>query len=312
MEENKKSARWQKTITCIVVGLLVFSLVQIVMLRNEIDNLKSVNSRLSSELNQINSNINSIYTNVDKKLKEQASILSGVNYDIGEINDDNETVPVTLKIVPKNLSDDMTIAVKIGDETTELTRKGNEFTAKFNVGLFIGYDEYPLVTIKTSALTQTEYLEDVDLSYQFDRYFPTLEARMNGSSTTYRDSSAHINSTYDVSVHHYGNDSDVTFTKITLVETFNGEEIGREDITDKVAETDGSYSAQYVKEIDISDGYDLRLYVIAENSLGYTHEALAGCWMDDRMGALVNVELDNEIIYDKDGNMLWQKYISWG
>ena len=312
MEENKTNAKWQKIISCIIVGLLVFSLIQIVVLRNEIDNLKSVNSRLSSELNQINSNISAIYTNVDKKLKEQASILSGVNYDIGEINDDNETVPVTLKIVPKNLSDDMTIAVKIGDETTELTRKGNEFTAKFNVGLFIGYDEYPLVTIKTSALTQTEYLEDVYLSYQFDRYFPTLEARMNGSSTTYRDSSAHINSTYDVSIHQYGNDSDVTFTKITLVETFNGEEIGREDITDKVAEADGSYSAQYVKEIDISDGYDLRLYVIAENSLGYTHEALAGCWMDDRMGALVNVELDNEIIYDKDGNMLWQKYISWG
>ena len=311
MEENKTNAKWQKIISCIIVGLLVFSLVQIVVLRDEIDNLKSVNSRLSSELNQINGNINSIYTNVDKKLKQQASILSGVNYDIGEINDDNETVSVALKIVPKTIVDDMQVSVKIGDEITELTRKGNEFTAKFNVGLFIGYDEYPLVTIKTSAGTQTEYLEDVDLSYQFDRYFPTLEARMNGSSTTYRDSSAHINSTYDVDVHKYGNDSDVTFTKITLVETLNGEEIGREDITDKVTEADGSYSAQYVKDIDISDGYDLRLYVIAENSLGYTHETLAGCWMDDRMGALVNVELDNEIIYDKDGNMLWQKYVSW-
>ena len=309
MEENKKSARWQKTITCIVIGLLVLSVVQIVMLRNEIDNLKSVNSRLSSELNQINSNISSIYTNVDKKLKEQASILTGVNYDIGEINDDKETVHVSLKVVPKNLSDDMQLAVKIGDETTAFTRKGNEFTAEFNVGLFIGYEEYPLLTIKTAEGTQSEYLEDVDLSYQFDKYFPTLEARANGSSTTYGDSSAHINSTYDVSVHQYGNDTDVTFTKITLVETFNGEEIGREDITDKVAEADGSYTQNYVKDIDISDGYDLRLYVIAENSLGYTHETLAGCWMDDRMEAMINVELDNEIIYDKDGNMLWQKYI---
>ena len=309
MGENKNNSKWQKIITCIVVGLLVFSLVQIVMLRNEIDNLKSVNSRLSSEINQINGNINSIYTNVDKKLKEQASILSGVNYDIGEINDDKETVPVSLKIVPKTVTDDMSVFVKTGDETIELTRKGDEFMAKFNVGLFVGYDEYPLVTIKTSAGTQTEYLEDVDLSYQFDRYFPTIEARMNGSSTTYRDSSAHINSTYDVSVHHYGNDSDVTFTKITLVETLNGEEIGREDITDKVAETDGSYTGKYEKDIDISDGYDLRVYVIAENSHGYTHEALAGCWMDDRMEAMIDVELDNEIIYDKDGNMLWQKYI---
>lgn len=309
MEENKKSARWQKTITCIVVGLLVFSLVQIVMLRNEINNLKSVNSRLSSEINQINGNINSIYTNVDEKLKKQASILSGVNYDIGEINNDNETVPVSLKVVPKNLSDDMQLAVKIGDETTAFTRKGNEFTAEFNVGLFIGYEEYPLLTIKNAEGTQSEYLEDVDLSYQFDKYFPTLEADIQGSSTTYRDSSAHINSTFNVSVHQYGNDSDVTFTKITLVEMLNGEEIGRKDITDKVTEADISYTEKYEKDIDISDGYDLRLYIIAENSLGYTHEVLAGCWMDDKTEAMIETVLDNEIIYDKNGNMLWQKYI---
>ena len=309
MEENKKSARWQKTITCIVVGLLVFSLVQIVMLRNEINNLKSVNSRLSSEINQINGNINSIYTNVDEKLKKQASILSGVNYDIGEINNDNETVPVSLKVVPKNLSDDMQLAVKIGDETTAFTRKGNEFTAEFNVGLFIGYEEYPLLTIKNAEGTQSEYLEDVDLSYQFDKYFPTLEADIQGSSTTYRDSSAHINSTFNVSVHQYGNDSDVTFTKITLVEMLNGEEIGRKDITDKVTEADISYTEKYEKDIDISDGYDLRLYIIAENSLGYTHEVLAGCWMDDKTEAMIETDLDNEIIYDKNGNMLWQKYI---
>ncbi len=309
MEENNKNTKWQKIITCVIVGLLIFSLVQIAVLRDQIDNLKSVNSRLSSEINQVNNNINSIYNNVDEKLKKQASILSGVNYDIGKINNDNETVPVSLKVVPKNLSDDMEISVKTGDETTALVRKGNEFTATINVGLFIGYEEFPLLTINSSKGTQTEYLEDVDLSYQFDKYFPTLEADIQGSSTTYRDSSAHINSTFNVDIQKYGNDSDVTFTKITLVEMLNGEEIGRKDITDKVTEADISYTEKYEKDIDISDGYDLRLYIIAENSLGYTHEVLAGCWMDDKTEAMIETVLDNEIIYDKNGNMLWQKYI---
>ena len=54
---------------------------------------------------------------------------------------------------------------------------------------------------------------------------------------------------------------------------------------------------------------ELRIYVIAENSLGYTHEVLAGCWMDGKMDAMADVMIDNEIIYDKDGNVLWQKYI---
>ena len=311
MEENKKSSKLGKIISCVVVVLLVFSLVEIANLSSEIDRLKSANSMLDSEIKLIRNDINSIYNNVDEKLKKQASILSGVNYDIGEINDDNETIPVSLKVVPKNLSDDMEISVKTGDETTALVRKGNEFTATINVGLFIGYEEFPLLTIKSSEGTQTEYLEDVDLSYQFDKYFPTLEADIQGSSTTYRDSSAHINSTFNVDIQKYGNDSDVTFTKITLVEMLNGEEIGRKDITDKVTEADISYTEKYEKDIDISDGYDLRLYIIAENSLGYTHEVLAGCWMDDKTESMVETVLDNEIIYDKDGNMLWQKYISW-
>ena len=308
MEENKKSSKWQKIITCIVVCLLVFSLVQIVLLRNEIDNLKSVNSRLSSEINQINGNINSIYTNVDEKLKKQASILSGVNYDIGKINDDKETVPVSLKIVPKNLSDDMKLSVKIGDETTELTRKGDEFTAEINVGLFVGYEEYPLLTIKSSTGTQTEYLEDVDLSYQFEKYFPTLEADLLGSSTDYTDSSAHIFTTISINGHQY-NESPVHFTKVYLVEVFNGEEISRDDITEEVVDAGWEYTDKYGKDFPLSDTYDMRLYVVAENSLGYTHEVLAGCCMDDKMDAMIERVMDNEIIYDKDGNMLWQKYI---
>ena len=308
MEENKKSSKLTKIISCVVVVLLVLSLVEIANLNSKIDNLESANSRLNSEINLIRNDINSVYNNVDEKLKKQASILSGVNYDIGEINDDNETVPVSLKIVPKTLTDDMIISVKIGDETTTLTRKGDEFTAKFNVGLFIGYDEYPLVTIKTSAGTQTEYLEDVNLSYRFENYFPTLEARMTMSSR--RDSeNLNISSTLDIDVHHYGGESPVAFTKITLVEKLNGEEIGREDITDKVTQAEDHYSEEYVKSFKMSGEDELRIYVVAENSLGYTHEVLAGCWMDDKMDAMAEVMTDNEIIYDEDGNVLWQKYI---
>lgn len=310
MEEKKKNSKLSKIISGVIVGLLIFSLVQIVTLNDKIENLKSVNSRLNSEINQLNSNINSIYNNVDEKLKKQASLLSGVNYSVGKINDDNKTVPVSLKVVPKSLTDDMKLYVKIGDKTAELTRKDNEFSAKINIGLFIGYDEYPLLTIKSSEGIQTEYLEDVDLSYQFSNYFPTLEARLLRSSTTSNDS-IHIDSTFSVDTHQYQKNPYVTFTKITLVEMLNGEEIRREDITDKVAQADGHYSEKYVKDFKISDTYDLRIYVLAENSLGYTHEALAGCWMDDEKEAMIDTVVDNEIIYDKDGNILWQKYISW-
>ena len=65
---------------------------------------------------------------LDEKLKKEASLLSSVDYSLGELNTETHTVPVTLKVVPKSLTDDMQLSVKIGSETVALERNGNEFS----------------------------------------------------------------------------------------------------------------------------------------------------------------------------------------
>ena len=309
MEENKKNSKWQKIITCIVVGLLIFSLIQIATLNDKIDNLKSANSRLNSEINQLNSNINSIYSNVDEQLKKEASLISGIDYSVGTPNADMKTAPVTITVVPKTVTDDIKLSVEIDGTTAHLERKGNEFSGTIDVGLFEAYGQYPLLTIESSKNTKTEYLEDMNIGNLFEDYLPRLTPRISSSSQV-DSTSLHIDGNLDLNIVSAYKDPSANFTSITLVEKLNGEEIGREDITDKVLEAEVYYKAKYVKTLEIENynEYDFRVYVIAVDNLGYTHEVLAGCWMDDRMDAMIENVLDNEIIYDKDRNMLWQKY----
>ena len=58
----------------------------------------------------------------------------------------------------------------------DFKRSGNEFTAVISVGMFLEYDAHPMLYIETETGTQTEVLEDIYVSYLYDRYLPTLFA----------------------------------------------------------------------------------------------------------------------------------------
>ena len=169
MEENKKVLKLQKIITCIIVGLLIFSLIQIANLNDRIDNLVSANSRLNSEISQLNSTINSIYSNVDEQLKKEASLITGIDYSVGTPNADMKTAPVTITVVPKTVTNDMKLSVEIDGTIAPLERNGNEFSGTIDVGLFESYGQYPLLTIESSNDTKTEYLEDMNIGNLLDR-----------------------------------------------------------------------------------------------------------------------------------------------
>lgn len=301
MEENKKSSKVQKIVFCIVVGLLIFNLIEIANLNSRIERLSTENSRLSSDINMLNSSINSIYSNVDEQLKKQASIISSVDYSIGKPGENMKIVPVSLEVVPKLLTDDMKVSVTIDNTTVDLERKGNKFAGSTDVDLFIKYDVHPLLTVETAEGTKTEYLEDVDISYQFSNYLPALDADMNSNSRT---SNGIMNIDSYLTIY-AKNRSDVTFTSFEIVEVLNGEEISRKDITDEVMQADGIFEYDYSRSLEISGEYDFRVYVVAEDSLGYIHKDLANCWKNSIMDAKVETILNDVAIYDKDGNALY-------
>lgn len=311
MDENKKQINSHRIIILLLAVLLVLGAIKIGTLADDVKKLKSQNSNLDSEIQMLRMEINSIYNNVDKQLKEQASLLSGVDYTIGNPSEDMKSVQLSLKVVPKMISDDMELSVAIDGNSASLTRNGNEFIGTIDVGLFVDYDQWPLLSIKTSEGTKTEYLDGVDVSYLFSNHLPILEADMSASSKL-SNGKLQIEAGFRISSKPASDKDPVTFTSFILVEEVNGKEVNRTDISDEVRKSGEVYNTQYVKSFEVSQGDELKVYVIAEDSLGYIHKTLVHYWIESENGAQAETVFGGETIFDKDGNMLYGDKSLWG
>ena len=311
MNEHRKEINWKMIIAVAMIGLLVFILYQIAVLKDDIDNLKYRNSTLSAQVQTLRDEIHSVYDNVDDKLKEQASLVAGVDFQIGDISDDMKSVELALKVVPKLVSDDMEVAVSVDGKTVPLTRNGSEFTGSVAVGLFVDYNQWPLLSIKSADGTKTEYLDSVDVSYLFARHLPSLYADMSASSTL-KNGKLQVDAGFSVESKPASNNSPITFVSFTLIEEINGEEVNRSDITDEVRKSGNSYNTRYIKSFEMSQEDELKIYVIAEDNLGYIHKTLAHFWIQSEDGAVAEAVFGGELIYDKDGNLLYGEKELWG
>lgn len=308
MEENKKQFNWKTFIIVVMAGLLVFCLFKINEMSNEIFNLQNRVRNYQNEVNNLRSDINSIYDNVDEQLKKQASLLSGVDFTLGDLNEDNDSVALSLTIVPKTITDDMQLSVTVDGKTTSLIKNGSEFIGKIDVGLFIDYNQWMLLTIESADGTKTEYLEDVDISYMFSRYLPSLYADMSGRST-FTNNKLRVDLGFSIESKPAYFDTPITFTSFTLIEEVNGKEIARKDITSEVRKSGENYNTQYVEIFEISSGDKLKVYVMAEDSFGYIHKTLVHYWCEPEDGMPTETVFGGEWIYDSEGNLLYgEKY----
>ena len=102
--------------------------------------------------------------------------------------------------------------------------------------------------------------------------------------------------------------SNVTITKIELITVKNEQEIDRKDITSNV--TTQSYHIPVNVSYDAKYGDKFCIYVLAKDSLGYTHKTLAYFWNDlDEHTHNTITAVDGSLeIYDKNGNLLISDY----
>lgn len=312
MEEKKKPFNWKKLLIILMAVLLTFSVFKIAELSDEIDALKTRNTDLTRDIQVLRDEINSIYDNVDRQLKKEASLISGLDFAIGDPGEDMKTVELLLTVVPKVISEDMQVSVTVDGVTVPLERNGSEFTGVVDAGLFVDYDQWPLLSIKTADETKTEYLEDVDISYMFARYLPSVYADMAGGNGRLSDGTLSVDLGFSIETQSAYANTPVTFTSFTLVEEVNGKEISRQDITDEVQKAGESYHTQYVKSFKVTYGDELKVYVMAEDSLGYQHKALAYYWLETEDGSQAEAMFGGEMIYDQDGNLLYGDKSLWG
>lgn len=303
MDDCKKQFDWKTVVMILMAGLLLFCLAKINRLTESIENLENRIAYHSSEMSVLGDKIKSIYDNVDEQLKKEASLLSSVEYTLGALDAETHTIPVTLKVVPKILTDDMQLSVQVGDASADFERIGNEFTATFPVNMFISFDNFPMLSIKTSDDLKTELMESVDLTNLHLRYLPNVYAYITPFDE-FKNGKLTIDSTLQFDVKPTAVDSVETITKVELVTEKNEKEIARENITDKV-EADFNHVPVNVA-YDAKYGDEFCIYIVAEDSRGYIHKTLAYYWhmTDENTSEAVTAVGDNTQIYDKDGHLM--------
>ena len=270
--------------------------------------LKNLDKAMDWQYQQVVNQVQSIYQNVDEKLREEASLLSLVEAEYGEFDLENHTIDVTVKLVPKLISEEMKVQVSINGRTAELSRTGNSFTGTVPVDIY-NIGELMLLTIDTAAGTQTQYLREIQVEYLWAERIPSLYYCDISGNATFADGKYTLNGHIDINCSPVADTPDVKFEKFVLVTELNGKEINREDITEEVlnyeAYPNGVYwYDEYNMECEAVEGDELGIYLEAADSLGYLHRMLLHHWkvLD---GATAEAVDGSEYIYDPNGNQIF-------
>ena len=298
MEKKIKSLQ-----ACVVI--LAIALCACVYKISALDSrIEQLDYLLDRQYDRIMTDVNEIYQNVDEKLREEASLLSGMEAEYGEINLEDHTIDVAVKLLPKLISDDMKVQVSINGRSEELSRTGNNFTGTIPVDIY-NMGEQMLMTIETAAGIQTQYLSDIQVEYLWGGIIPSLYYCDISGDETFEDGKYTLSGHLDINCSPVMDTPDVKFEKFVLVTELNGKEIKREDITEEVLSYEsyphGVYwRSQYNMECEAVEGDELGIYLEATDSLGYLHRMLLHHWkvLD---GATAEAVDGSEYIYDPNG-----------
>ena len=304
MNENKKM-NLQKLIIVILVIALCFAFVKIRNLESAVRNLRS---DMNTSVYMLEDRVNSIYANVDDFLKEEVSLLSSVTSEYGELNLENHTIDVTVKLVPKLISDDMKVHLSIDGRNVELSRNGSSFSGTIAVDIY-NLGEQLLMSIVTEAGTQTQYLSEVQVEYLWSERIPSLYYCDISGTGTFAEGKYTLDASIDINCSPVEDTPNVRFEKFELVTELNGKEINREDVSNDVLNYQtyphGVYFRDhYQMECEAKEGDELAIYLEATDSLGYLHKMLLHHWKEEN-GAMAEAVDASEYIYDPNGMLIF-------
>lgn len=301
----------KKSLPSIVIFVLVIALIvcfaKIRSLESEVDILRG---DLASEVSILRDDVNSIYNNVDEMLKAEASLLSSSFAEYGEVDLENHSVDVSVKLVPKLISDNMKLQVSINGRSVELIKSGNEFAGVIPVDLF-NVGEQLLLTIETEAGTQTQYIPEIQTEYLWGGRIPTLYFCDISGNGRFTQGKYTLDAAIEINCSPIAETPGIRFEKFVLVTELNGTEINREDISEDILNyqnyPDGVYFRdEYHMECEAEEGDELIIRLEATDSLGYVHKMILHFWKEQN-GAVAEAKNGSELIYDPDGKLIYGK-----
>ncbi len=301
----EKRLKRQRIVIIILSVALIYSFVQFKSFKSETENRFN---NLSHQYNNLNSTISSIYNNVDEKLEQQASLITFFDFQYGELDSENLKVPVSVKIIPKTVTDYTSLTLDFGERTVDM-KKGDkmEFTADFTSDLFLGESNRKVkLIIKEGKNSQSEML-DWYISSLHSQYLPTLNAAFVFDKTAYTPGNG-LKVDGDVMfIGDIAEREESEFTDIKLVYKINRDIVEEYKIPETAFESAVDSISVYKTYADVRTGDTFELYAEAVDEHGFVHRVTVKkiIYVTDETFERETPIDGGEIILDKEGNILY-------
>ncbi len=268
-----KKSKFLVIIAIILAVGMAASLVMINNLSQKIENLETQLMNQADRINSVDGSIGSIYSRVDEKLTQQASILSSVESNFGELDSKRLTVPLTVTVVPKKVTGDAKFFLGLGEKEYAFSKSSaTDYSVKLDVDLFNTQSVYFIQ--KENGETKTEQLDlgAADLRYS---YLPSIDYADANFSEIHKDGFINFRGDINISCNSPMNMSGVKFESFLLYAEVNGNKVWEQDITSYIV-SDGTAHIPFARSFEMDAQKDkLIIYVSAVDSAGLVHRYAA-------------------------------------
>lgn len=265
------------------------------------DDITDLNYQLSSLRGQMQE----IYDNLDgldEQLRKENSLVTSASVSYGAFDPDTHTVEVTVTVVPKATAGSVRLSFQFWPYSAELADiGGGAYQGTFSMDIFYGCGSTPILVLSDDSGQKTEQLEDLNLYRPCYDYLPYLGADLY-CEDRYANGRLALEGSLDVLCQNAEADPTCRFTSVRLVTEIDGKVTEELDLSPYRTSADAyskEFSYQLNKTYDLPKDSTLSIYVLAQDSLGYTHRNDVFRRTGNNTADLV---FDGSTIYDADGN----------
>lgn len=279
----------------ILIGILVIAQIWAVF---KIGSLQEQISIARNEIGQLHNNtrmeIDSIYSNVDERLKQQASLIEKASVEIGAIDTGGLTAPITFSLTPKEVGAHTAVSLDMDGTLFPMDKSGTSFSVTIPCGLFDSV--LPAIVIDEDGLKKTTQDDRLHIFSMKDELFPIFFPHLNGGSQY---NGAVYTRKGTLNMETKPSSRGVAFTKMRLVAKVDDAVISNEEIPAGASEWEVDQS------VPLGNGQVYVMTVVAADSIGLEHHYIVDYWVGgaDRQR---EIWFDNEKIYTAGGKLLWE------
>lgn len=231
--------------------------------------------------------------------KKEASMISEVFYDFGEVNPTEHTAEIFFSVVPKSYSEETEVSMVFRGEKLALMNNGRGlFTGSTIVPIFEDFYEKCMINITEGDVTKTEVWEDAPQGRQCFKCLPVLFIGGRGGSQMSKNS---LRVEYEYELYPEYADS---FRNVTLMVKKGDTIVDELEFVNNRVSIEQRYSIEKGEK-----GETIEFYIKGVDEYGYIHERLESTWdIGEGAGNEAYGTYDNRgyQIYAPDGTLLTQ------